>query len=152
MATNLSFTQFRTWDKPVYLVYLIPCCSLASAKTRSMVFSGLVHPLADRCAAGFLCHFHILTPDVPGNSLNAGLVFCTKMSGRTVATDLWITFILPVTVTVCRAVFQHLVFRTQNTIIVLVIYVLPPFMPAFLRTPLREITSPDEIEQSFRLN
>lgn len=37
MAANLSLTQFVTWARPVYLVYLMPCFSLASAKTRSMV-------------------------------------------------------------------------------------------------------------------
>lgn len=31
MAANLSFTQFLAWAKPVYLVYRIPCGSLASA-------------------------------------------------------------------------------------------------------------------------
>ena len=101
--------------------------------TLNSFLTGLVHRPADRCAAGLLCHFHIVTPDVPGNSLNAVVVLCTKMSGRTVAADLWITFILTVTVTVCRSVFQYLVFRTQNTIIILVIYILPPFMSVFHR-------------------
>ena len=37
MAANLSLTQFRTWARPLTLVYHMACFSLASAKTRSMV-------------------------------------------------------------------------------------------------------------------
>ena len=91
----------------------------------------LVHPLADRCTAGLFCHFHIITPDVLGNCLNVVFVLCAKMSCRAVTTDLWITFVLPITVTVCRAVFQYMVLRTQYAIIILVIYILLPFVSAF---------------------
>ena len=59
-------------------------------------FSCLVHLLVDRRIPGIICQFLVFLPDVPGNGLDAVFVLCTKMSGRTVGTDLWITFILPV--------------------------------------------------------
>ena len=40
IAANLSLTQFLTWARPLYGVYLIVCFSLASANTRS-IFSFL---------------------------------------------------------------------------------------------------------------
>ena len=93
-------------------------------------FSCLVHPLVDRCVSGIVCHFLVFLPDVSGNRLNAVLIFCTKMAGRTVGSDLWITFILPVSVSVCGAVVQYLVLRTDNAVEMLVIHILPPFMSA----------------------
>ena len=69
---------------------------------------------------------------MPGNGLNAILARCTKVSGGTIGTDLWIAFILPVAISVSGAVVQHLVFRTNDTVEILVIHILPPFMSALL--------------------
>ncbi len=44
-----------------------------------------------------------------------------KLPGWTLCTGLWITFVLPVTVPVCCAVLQYLIFRTDNTVIIFVI-------------------------------
>ena len=78
---------------------------------------GLVHPLADRRTPGILCHLHIVAPDVPGHDLREILALGAKVSCRTITTDLWITFILPVTITVRGAVLQHMVLRAKNTVI-----------------------------------
>ena len=90
----------------------------------------LVHPLADRRTPGILCHLHIIAPDVPGYHLRAVLALGAKMSGGTVTTDLWITFVFPVAVTVRRAVLQNMVLRTKNAVVIFVIHVLPPFVSA----------------------
>ena len=55
---------------------------------------------------------------MPGDCLNKVLALCAQLPGRTVRTDLWITFILPAAVTVGGAVVQYLVFRADDTIIV----------------------------------
>ena len=93
-------------------------------------FSCLVHPLVNRSIPGIISHFLVFFPDVPGNSLNAILVLCAKMSGRTVTTNLWITSILPVAILVGGAVIQYLEFRADDAVEVLIIYILPPFMSA----------------------
>ena len=93
-------------------------------------FPCLVHPLVNRSIPGIVSHFLVFFPDVPGNSLNAILVLCAKMSGRTVAADLWITFILPVTFPVGGAVIQYLELRTDDAIKVLIVYILPPLVSA----------------------
>ena len=93
-------------------------------------FPCLVHPLVNRSVPGIVCHFLVFFPDVPGNRLNAILVICTKMFGGTVATELWITLVFPVSIPVGGAVVQYLVFRADNTVEMLVIYIFPPFMSA----------------------
>ena len=80
--------------------------------------------------AQFLCHIHIRLPDVLRYRLNEVLVPGTQRSGGAVCTDQWITFILPVAVTVGCGVFQYLEFRADDTVIVFIIHILPPFMSA----------------------
>ena len=48
----------------------------------------------------FLCHIHIRLPDVLRYRLNKVLVPGTLLPGGAVRTDLWITFVFPVAVTV----------------------------------------------------
>ena len=93
-------------------------------------FPCLVHPLVNRSVPGIISHLLVFLPDVPGNCFNVILVICTKMSGGTVAADLWIAFIFPVSIPVGGAVVQNLVFWTDNAVEMLVIYILPPFMSA----------------------
>ena len=88
-------------------------------------FSCLVHPLVNRGVAGIVSHFLVFFPDVPGNRLNAILVICAKMPGGTVAADLWIAFIFPVSIPVGGAVLQQLVLRTNDAVEILVIHILP---------------------------
>ena len=99
-------------------------------------FSCLIHPLVDRSIPDIVSHFFVFLPDVPANSLNAVFAVCTQMSGRTIAADLWIAFIFPVTLPVGGTVVQNLVLRTDDAVEMLVIYILPPFMPTLhsLRT------------------
>ena len=80
--------------------------------------------------AQFLCHVHIRLPDVLRYRLNEVLIPGTQRSGGAVCASLWITFIFPVAVTVGCGVFQYLVFRADDTVIVFVIHILPPFMSA----------------------
>ena len=93
-------------------------------------FSCLVHPLVNWSVPGIVSHFLVFFPDMPGNSLNAILALGAQMSGRTVAADLWITFILPVTFPVGGAVIQYLELRTDDAIKVLIVYILPPLVSA----------------------
>ena len=93
-------------------------------------FPCLIHPLVDRSISGIVCHFLVFLPDMPGNCLNTILTLCAKMPGRTVTTDLWITFIFPISVTVGGAVVQHLVLRAEDAVEILIIYILPPLMSA----------------------
>ena len=93
-------------------------------------FSCFVHPLVNRSVPGIVCHFLVFFPDMPGNRLNAVFVLCAKMSGRTVSTNLWITFVFPVAIPVGSAVVQYLVLRADDTVEMLVIHILPPFMSA----------------------
>ena len=67
---------------------------------------------------------------MPGNGLNAILARCTKVSGGTIGTDLWIAFILPVAIPVGGALIQYLELRADNAVEVLIIHILPPFMSA----------------------
>lgn len=99
-------------------------------------FPRLVHPLVDRSVPGIVSHILVFLPDMTGNCHNTIFVCCTKMSGRAIATDLWIAFVFPVSIPIGCAVVQHLVFRTDNAVEMLVIHILPPFMSAFhgLRT------------------
>ena len=90
----------------------------------------LVHPLVDGSVPGIVRKFFVLLPDVPGYYLGKILALGTKVSGRTVATDLWITFILTVTVTVGGAVLQNLKLWAVDAVKMLVIYILPPFVTA----------------------
>ena len=94
-------------------------------------FPCLVHPLVNRSVPGIVCHFLVFLPDVPRNGFNEIFVLCAKMPGGTVAADLWIAFIFPVSIPVGGAVVQYLIFRTDDAVEMLVIYVLPPFMSAF---------------------
>src|SRR5699024_5659520 len=59
-----------------------------------------------------------------------------QVAGRTVYTDARITSVLPVSIPVGGTVGQHLVFRTEHTVVVLVIHILPPLVPTLhgLRT------------------
>ena len=107
-----------------HTVFLFCICK----NTFNGFFPCLVHPLVNRSVPGIVCHFLVFLPDVPGNRLNAILVLCTKMSGWTVTADLWIAFIFPVSFPVGGAVVQYLVFRTDDAVKMLVIYILPPFV------------------------
>ena len=93
-------------------------------------FSCLVHPPVNWSVPGIVCHFLVFFPDVPGNRLNAILVICAKMSGGTVVTNIWITLVFAVSIPVGGAVVQHLVFRADDAVEMLVIHILPPFMSA----------------------
>ena len=99
-------------------------------------FSRLVHPLVDRCVPSVVCQFLVVLPDVPGNRLNAILVLCAKMSGGTVGANLWIALVFPVSIPVGGAVVQHLVFRADDAVKMLVIHIFPPFMSALCLRPL----------------
>lgn len=57
--------------------------------------------------------------------------FSTKLPDWIFRTDPQISFILPVTIPVRGAVLQYLVFRTDDTVIIFVIHILSPRMPAF---------------------
>lgn len=90
----------------------------------------LVVSLVSLRIAELLRHIHIRLPDVLRYCLNEVLIPGTQRPGGTVRTDLWITFILPVAVTVGCGVFQYLEFRADDTVIVFIIHILPPFMSA----------------------
>ena len=56
----------------------------------------------------------IRLPDVLRYRLNEVLIPGAQRSGGAVCTDLWITFVFPVAVTVGCGVFQYLVFRADD--------------------------------------
>ena len=93
-------------------------------------FSCLVHPLVNRSVSGIISHLLVFLPDVPSNGFNAIFVLCAKMSGGTVGTYFRVAFIFSISISVGCAVVQHLVFRADNTVEMLVIYIFPPFMSA----------------------
>ena len=126
--------------KPHPIRYLGQAC--VSCVSHAMLFLGIrkdpfngflahlvVSPVPLRIAE-LLCHIHIRLPDVLRYCLNEVLIPGTQRPGGTVRTDLWITFILPVAVMVGCGVFQYLVFRADDTVIVFIIHILPPFMSA----------------------
>ena len=65
---------------------------------------------------------------MPGDCFDTVLTMGTQMSGGTIRTDFRIALVFPVAVTVGGAVIQNLVFRTDNAIVIFIIYVLPPFV------------------------
>ena len=93
-------------------------------------FPCLVHPLVNRSVSGIISHLLVFLPDVPRNGFNEIFVLCAKMPGGTVAADLWIAFIFPVSIPVGGAVVQNLVFWTDDAVEMLVIHIFPPFMSA----------------------
>ena len=93
-------------------------------------FSCFVHPLVNRSVPGIVCHFLVFFPDVPGNGFHVVFLIRAKMSGGTVGTYFWITFVFPVAIPVGSAVVQYLVLRADDTVEMLVIHILPPFMSA----------------------
>ena len=91
-------------------------------------FSGLVHPLVDRCVPGIVSHILVCLPDMTGNRLNAIFVLCAKRSGWTVGTNLWVALVFPVSIPVGGTVVQYLVFWTDDAVEMLIIHIFPPFM------------------------
>ena len=125
---------------------LHPVCDLSQASVsgithcvfllgiRKDTFNGffpcLIHPLVDRSVPSIISHFLVFLPDMPGNCFNAVFVIGTKVSCWAITADLWIAFIFPVTFPIGSAVVQNLVLRTDDTVEMLVINILPPFVPA----------------------
>ena len=93
-------------------------------------FPCLVHPPVDRSVPGIVSHILIFLPDMTSNRLNAIFVRCAKMSGGTVGTNLWVALVFPVSIPVGGAVVQHLVFRADDAVKMLVIYIRVPGMTA----------------------
>ena len=126
--------------KPHPIRYLGQAC--VSCVSHAMLFLGirkdpfngflahLVVSLVSLRIAKLFRHIHIRLPDVLRYRLNEVLIPGTQRSGGTVCTDLWITFVFSAAVTVGCGVFQYLIFRADDTVIVFIIHILPPFKSA----------------------
>ena len=121
---NYNYPQFVVTSNLAALHSCVSCISHAVLffGIRKDPFNGflahLIVSLVPLRIAKLLRHIHIRLPDVLRYRLNKVLVPGTQRSGGAVCTDLWITFIFPVAVTVGCGVFQYLVFRADDTVIV----------------------------------
>ena len=79
---------------------------------------------------GVVGQFLVVLPDVPLYRFDTVFGMGTQMAGGTVDTDVGITPVLPVSIPVRGTVGEYLVLRANHTVIVLVIYILPPLVAA----------------------
>src|SRR5699024_9642296 len=103
-------------------------------------FNGLLAPLVQFLVlwgvAGVVCQVLVVFPDMPLYCFDTIFGMGAQMSGGTAGTDLRVASVFPVSVPVGGPVCQHLVFRAEHTVIMLVIHILPPLVAALqgLRT------------------
>ena len=91
-------------------------------------FAFLVKVLVLRRISGIICQFLIFFPDMALYRLYAILGMGTELSGRAIGTDLWVTLVFPVSIPVGGAVFQYLVFGTDDAVIEFVVDIFPPLV------------------------
>ena len=85
-----------------------------------------------RCIAGVIRQFLIILPHMPLYHFDTILGVHAQFSGKTVGTDPRVAPVFTVAVPVGGAVGQYLVLRANHTVIMRVIKVFPPFMPALM--------------------
>ena len=86
-----------------------------------------------RGVSGVIGQFFVVFPNMAQDSFNAVFRAGAQVPGGTLGTDLRIAAIFPVTVPVSGAVCQELIFRADHAVIVFIINILPPLVPAFHR-------------------
>ena len=101
-----------------------------SKHTLYRLFPQLVHAGIERCIPGILRQLLVVLPDMPRHGLDTAFRLCALLSAGTVGTDLWIAFVFPVAISVGCTVVQYLVFWADDTVIVFIVYVFPPFVAA----------------------
>ena len=84
-------------------------------------FAFLVKVLVLGRIAGVVRQFLIFFPDMALYRLYTILGMGTELSGRAIGADLWVTLVFPVSIPVGGAVFQDLVFGTDDAVIELII-------------------------------
>lgn len=93
----------------------------------------LISQFSMRRVPDVFCLFYVILPDMAEDCFLAALAFCTHMPCRAYPALVWQALILPVPVPVSRAVRQAFVFRANDHVQILVIYIFMPFVPAFFR-------------------
>ena len=88
---------------------------------------------ADRRMTDIFCLFNVIMPDMSGYGFYALLILSALFSDWAVLADISFTLVFPVAFTIRRCITQHLVLRTEYTIVVLVVYIFVPGKIAFLR-------------------
>ena len=88
----------------------------------------VIDVLVFRCVPDILCLLNIIGPDMPRYGFYTVFRMGTQLACRTVFAGLRIAFVFPVTVAVGGTVFQDTVLRTDNAIIIFVVYKFPPFI------------------------
>ena len=73
---------------------------------------------ADRREPDIFCLLDVIMPDMSGYGLYALLILSALFSDRTVLADISLALVFPVAFTIRRCITQHLVLRTDHTIIV----------------------------------
>ena len=68
---------------------------------------------------------------MPGHGLLAGFGAGEQVPGGTAHTVFWVAFILAVTVLIGGAVFQRLILRADDAVVILIIHIFVLFMPSF---------------------
>ena len=127
----LSFTQFRPWAKPLSVVYRMACFSFASANTRSIVsFRSLYMRAIERCMPGVFRQILVVLPDMPRHGLDTAFGLCALLSAGAAGGRPLDRFCIPVAISVGCTVVQYLVFWADDTVIVFIVYVFPPFVAA----------------------
>ena len=84
-----------------------------------------------RDISGIICQFLIFFPDMTLYRLYAILGMGTELSGRAIGADLWVALVFPVSIPVGGAVFQSLVFGTDDAVVKLIIDIFPPLVSTF---------------------
>ncbi len=97
------------------------------------LFAACIQLLVFWCIPRILSQFHVVLPDMSRHRFFKALGIRTKMPGWTFLADVASALVFPITFPVRGRVVQRLVLRANDDIIVLVIDILPPFMPAFFR-------------------
>ena len=78
---------------------------------------------ANRGVPDIFCLFNIIMPDMSGYGLYTLLILSTLFSDWAILADISFALIFPVAFTIRRCITQHLILRTEYTIVVLVVYV-----------------------------
>ena len=92
-----------------------------------------VKVLVFRGVSGVIGQIFVVLPNMAQDSFYAVFRVGAKLPGGTLRTNFWIAAIFPVTVPVGGTVGQEPVFRADHAVIVFIINILPPLVPALQR-------------------
>jgi hypothetical protein len=96
------------------------------------LFSSFVTGFAFGRVSEVVRQFNPILPNMSRNDLLAALAFRTLRPHRATPADFRVAFVFPVSFAVCRAVFQYLVVRANDAVVILVVNILVLFEKAFL--------------------